>query len=96
MNLYMKKELTNEQLMMVESEMNKVRKNKTPAWLLWFFGAGFGLHRLYIGDIGLGIAMLCLNWATFGLWGLIDALFINARIDKKNEEAELDIINKIK
>lgn len=96
MNLYAKKELTNDQMIMLESEMNKVRKNKTPAWLLWVFTGPFGGHRFYMGDIGYAIAMLFLGWATFGIWWLVDAFFINKRIEEKNNEKELELINQIK
>jgi len=95
MNLNAKKNLSNEDLIILESEMNKVRKNKTPAWLLWIFTGGIGGHRYYLGDIGYAVGMTFLNWATLGIWGLVDAFFINERIRRKNEEEELNIIKKM-
>lgn len=96
MNLQFKKNLTNDQLILLESEMNKKRKSKTPAWLLWVFTGGIGGHRYYLGDIGYAVAMTFLNWATLGIWSLIDAFLINRRIEQKNEQIELDILSMIK
>lgn len=96
MNIYAKKDLTNEQLMILESEMSRNEKSKTPMWLLWVFTGGIGGHRYYLGDIGYAVAMTFCNWMTLGIWGLIDAFFINKRLEKKNHDMELDILNKIK
>ncbi|MEK0082385.1 TM2 domain-containing protein [Benzoatithermus flavus] len=67
------------------------RKSVLVAYVLWFFLGWFGLHRIYLGRIGSGIAMLVLHglsWLThfiligflgfgiLGLWWLIDALLI--------------------
>ena len=61
------------------------------AYILWFFLGFFGVHRMYLGRVGSGIAMLVLHglaWLTYwiligwfgfgilGLWWLIDALLI--------------------
>jgi TM2 domain-containing membrane protein YozV len=67
------------------------RKSALLAYILWFFLGWFGLHRMYLGRVGSGIAMLVLHglsWLThfiligfvgfaiLGLWWLIDALLI--------------------
>jgi nitrate reductase NapE component len=36
----------------------------------------FGVHRFYVGKIGTGILMLLFAWLTFGIWPLIDIIFI--------------------
>jgi TM2 domain-containing membrane protein YozV len=95
-NLLYKQELSSKQLVMVESELEAKKKNPVIAWLLWFFLGGIGGHRFYLGDTGRGVAMLFLNWCTFGIWGLLDAFFINANLVKKNEAIELDIITRVK
>lgn len=96
MNLLNKKDLTTEQLLVVSSELENKRKNKTPAWLLWVFTGGVGGHRYYMGDIGYAVAMTLCNWMTLGLWGLIDAFFINKRLKIKNQEIESKIIEDVK
>jgi TM2 domain-containing membrane protein YozV len=67
------------------------RKSVLIAYILWFFLGFFGIHRLYLGRVGSGVAMLILHgvsWLThfiligfvgfgiLGLWWLIDALLI--------------------
>ena len=74
---------------MMRYDANK--KSALLAYVLWFFLGFFGVHRMYLGRVGSGIAMLVLHglsWLTYwvligwvgfgilGLWWLIDALLI--------------------
>jgi TM2 domain-containing membrane protein YozV len=60
-------------------------KSKVVTFLLWFFLGVFGAHRFYLGDIGLGIAMLLLGWLTFGIWPFIDGIYcLVKRVDVVN------------
>ena len=74
---------------MMRYDANK--KSALLAYVLWFFLGFFGVHRMYLGRVGSGIAMLVLHglsWLTWwiligwlgfgilGLWWLIDALLI--------------------
>jgi TM2 domain-containing membrane protein YozV len=47
--------------------------------LLGLFGL-VGIGRMYLGQVGYGIAQLIVGWVTFGLgawiWGIIDAVLI--------------------
>ena len=70
------------QAMYAEYESSK--KSQVVAWILWIFTGGIGGHRYYLGDIGYAIAMTLLAWATFGIWWIIEAFFINRRIRQKN------------
>lgn len=71
-----------------------MRKNIVVAYLLWFFFGLLGLHRMYCGYVGSGVAMLALTvigGLTFmglfghllmtivGIWWLVD-LFLTARL----------------
>ena len=60
-------------------ESYRPRKNWLVAVLLSVFLGGFGIDRFYLGHIGLGIAKLLLSWATFGIWWLLDLIFICIR-----------------
>lgn len=91
MNLQAKQKLDSNQLMILQSELDKKGKSKTPAWLLWLFTGGIGGHRYYMGDIGYAVAMT-LTLGGLGFWSLIDAFLINGRIDAKNEEIERQVM----
>jgi len=95
-NLAYKNELNAKELAMVENEFENKKKNPVIAWVLWLFLGTLGAHRFYLGNTGYAIAMLLLAWATFGVWTLIDAFFIQKNIRKKNNEIELEIINHVK
>lgn len=47
--------------------------------LLGLFGL-VGIGRMYLGQVGYGIAQLIVGWVTFGIgawiWGIIDAVLI--------------------
>lgn len=94
--LGMKQGLTARQLQMVDSEFAEKKKDRTVMVLLWLFFAGLGAHRFYLGDKGLGIAMLLLGWATFLIWPIIDIFFAWKRVETKNEEIQERIINQVK
>ena len=60
-----------------------LKKKPVVAWLLWLFTGVIGGHRYYLGDVGMGVAMT-LTLGGFGVWALIDGLFIQRRIAEKN------------
>lgn len=59
------------------------QKSKLAAGLFGIFLGVFGVHRFYLGHIGIGVAQLLitvlscglLSWATF-IWGLIEGILI--------------------
>ena len=56
-------------------------KSKIVAGLLQLVSlAGFGgIGRLYLGDVGIGVAQLLLGWFTCGIgliWSIVDAVLI--------------------
>lgn len=91
MNLQAKQNMSQNDLMILRSEMDKKEKSNGVMWLLWFFTGGIGGHRYYLGDIGYAIAMT-FTLGGLGFWSLIDAFLISGRLRKKNEEIERDII----
>mgnify|MGYP000937370988 CR=1 FL=1 len=50
-----KKDLTAQELSLLNSEYQKQKKGSTPMWLLWLFLGSIGGHRYYLGDICQGI-----------------------------------------
>ena len=53
----------------------------TPIGVL--LGVLLGISDYYLGDVGMGVAMT-LTLGGFGVWALIDGLFIQRRIAEKN------------
>ena len=57
------------------------RRSKIAAGLLGIFFGGFGVHRFYLGYVGVGIAQIIVTVATCGigqLWGFIEGILILA------------------
>ena len=50
-------------------------KSRLMATLLAFFLGCFGVHRFYLGQVGLGILML-LTCGACGIWQLIDFIIV--------------------
>jgi|SRR5690625_3933182 len=94
-NLMLKKELTTEQLQMVEAEVERKKKDKLIMYILWFFTGGIGGHRYYLGDIGYAIGMT-ITLGGFGFWALIDVFLIGKRLEVKTAELEKEAIAKVK
>ena len=60
-------------------------KSKVVAGLLALFFGGFGVHRFYLGNVGLGVTMLLLTVLSLGLlspvviiWAFIEAIMLFA------------------
>lgn len=95
-NLMYKEDLTDRQLYMVEQEYEEKKKKKGVMWTLWLLTSGLGIHRMWLGDWGYGMAMLLLNWLTLGIWMLVDAFFITKRLDLHNAEVERQVVRNVK
>lgn len=58
-------------------------KSKSVAYLLWFFFGLIGVHKFYLGKVGMGILYLF----TFGLFGIgwfIDLFTLGTQVDVYN------------
>jgi TM2 domain-containing membrane protein YozV len=92
----MRADLDTERLMRYDA----AKRSALLAYILWFFLGWFGVHRMYLGRVGSGIAMLVLHgvsWVThfiligfvgfffLALWWLIDALLIPGMTRSYNE-----------
>lgn len=93
-NISLKQGLSSQQLAIVHSELTKKGKSKTTAYLFWFFLGALGAHRYYAGDVVRGIFMM-ITLGGIGIWALIDVFFIGKRIEEKNEQIELGIIQSL-
>ena len=72
----------------VANESSKSDKQKIVAALLcWFLGA-FGVHRFYLGHIGIGVIQL-LTLGGCGVWTIVDFILILTGGVKDDQGREL-------
>ncbi|MFY4774682.1 TM2 domain-containing protein [Metabacillus sp. RGM 3146] len=96
LNISLKQNLDQRQHALLASEFDKKKKSKLVTFFLWFFLSIFGAHRFYLGNIGLGVAMLLLGWLTLGIWPFIDGIVcLVSTVEKVNDEIEREIIAEI-
>ena len=64
-------------------------KTKTLAYLLWFFLAPFGVHRLYINGLKVWLIWLAVMVLTAGvgaiIWQIVDLFLIPSAVYAANE-----------
>lgn len=89
--MLLKKDLTAEQLSIVQSELEKKKKSNVIMYVLWWFTGVLGGHRFYLGDIGYALGML-FTLGGLGFWALIDVFFIGKRLEVKTNQLENEII----
>ena len=58
-----KKNLSDHELNVFNTEMIKHQKSTALAYLLWFFMGSLGIHKFYLGKVGLGLLYLLLGVA---------------------------------
>lgn len=51
-------------------------KSRLIALLLCLFLGWVGAHRFYVGKIGTAVLMICTLGGFFGIWVLVDLIFI--------------------
>ena len=74
--IQLKKDLSEHELSLLNSELEKHKKSAALTYALWFFLGWLGAHKFYIGKIKMGILYLILvTFAGIGSWFLIPTLF---------------------
>ncbi|MGH8700251.1 MAG: TM2 domain-containing protein, partial [Burkholderiales bacterium] len=92
--LQLMQDMTDGQRLLFQAQMAQYRKSTGVAAILAFAGC-FGLHRFYLGQIGLGLVMLI----TFGgvlLWAIVDLLRIGAIVEGVNRQKAQEIAAQVK
>ena len=98
-----KKNLTTEELAMLEREFENQKKKVSVVGPLLFFLGIFGAHRFYLGQTGYGVAML-LQTLTLGIltltissfiWWCVEVFIVWKEVDKVNSRIEAEIIDRI-
>lgn len=103
-------QLSNQEKMLVNSEVANNQKGVGVAYLLWFFLGSIGVHRMYLGRKGSGVTILLLNlagWLTLaffvgiifliivGVWVFIDAFLIPGIVKNENEDLKEEYSKRI-
>lgn len=98
----LKLQLTNEEKILLNSELELKRKKPLIAYLLCIFLGGIGGHRYYMGKTPTAITMTVLPLISFGylalitgLWSFIDLFLIGSWIREADNHLGLDIARKI-
>ena len=104
-------DLTNEERMLVNSEIQRRGKSTLVAYLLLIFLGTLGIHRFYLGRTGTAVTQLVLTiigWLTaiiligFALlavvwvWVIVDLFLVPGIIEAENDKLEKDVISTLK
>lgn len=103
-------QLSNEEKMLVNSEVANNKKSVGVSYLLWFFLSSLGIHRMYLGRKGSGVTLLVLSilgWLTLvflvgwvflvivGIWALVDAFLLPGIVKEANDNLTEEYAMKI-
>ncbi|GEK07645.1 TM2 domain-containing protein [Schleiferilactobacillus harbinensis] len=103
-NAYLLHQLTTQERILVNSEVEKRKKSTVAAYVLWWFTGIIGGHRYYMGKTGSAVAMTLITVLTFGIgiivtgiWWIVDAFLIPRWIqedqDRIEVQAAIEILN---
>ena len=104
-NQYYLNQLTNEELMLVNSEVEKQKKSAAVAYLLCLFLGTVGGHRYYMRKTGSAVAMTLITVLTLGfgilitgIWEIVDLFLISGWLredqNKVEEIAAQDVLSR--
>lgn len=89
--------LTDGQRLLFLSEYNQRRKDRTVGLLLTLFLGGLGIHRFYLGQVGLGLLYLLFCWTFLPVFvSLVELFLIMGRVDRYNERMADDVVLRVK
>ncbi|MBN7274903.1 NINE protein [Ligilactobacillus pobuzihii] len=104
-NTYLLSKLTNEEHLLVNSEVEKRKKSPVVAYLLWFFTGFMGGHRYFFHKTGSAVAMTLIFWLLVwlfglgaiitGIWQLVDVFLINGWLKEDQNKVENEAIQEI-
>jgi len=73
-------------------QYNSVKKNPTSAVLLALFLGGLGIHKFYMGKIGLGVLYLIFCWTYIpAIIAFIEAFTVAGQVAKYNQQKATEI-----
>ena len=72
------------------------KKSVTIAFLLTFFLGGFGVHKFYFNEVGVGLVYLIFSWTFIpSLIALIELFFLSKKVDDFNYQLAQEILKEI-
>lgn len=69
-------QLTNDERILVNSEVERNGKNIVVAYILAVFFGTLGIHRFYMGKTGSGLAMLLITVLTLGIGAIVTGVWM--------------------
>lgn len=64
-----------------------IQKELWVAYVLWFFGGLFGLHKFYLGKIGWGVLYLLTGGLFFFGW-FLDLFLLPSQVRRFNRDVQ--------
>ena len=101
-NEYLKSQLTNEERLVVNSEIERQKKSGAIAYLFCLFLGTLGAHRYYFGKTGSAIAMTLITVLTLGfgaivtgIWAFVDLFLIPGWMQNDQQQIENTVAQEI-
>lgn len=83
-------DMTEDQKKLFAIKYGQARKDTVVYYLLWFFLGLLGIHKFYLGKVGLGVAYI-FTAGFLGIGLLIDLFNGANEVKKHNEQAAMTI-----
>src|ERR1039458_3909003 len=94
--LVLMQDMTENQRLMLQSEMGRARKDPTTGILLALCLGGMGAHRFYLKQTGLGILYLCFFWTfILAIVAFIELFLMKSRVQEYNYAMSIELAQKM-
>lgn len=94
--LFLTKDFSPQEKMMFMSEYNANKKSVTTGVILALFLGGLGIHKFWLGSVGVGILYLIFCWTFIpAIVAIIDACLMGNSVKKYNGKVANDAYQKI-
>jgi TM2 domain-containing membrane protein YozV len=91
------RDMTDAQRALYQAEVAKHRKDRVVALLLTLFLGGLGMHRFYLGQVGLGFLYLVFCWTLIpAIVAFFELFVIMGRVDRYNEARAAEVAARVK
>lgn len=101
-NQYLRSQLTNEERLVVNSEIERQKKSPAAAYPLCLFLGTIGAHRYYFGKTGSAVTMTLITIFTLGfgaifmaIWAFIDLFLISGWLKEDQDRIENTVAQEI-